>query len=110
MNCLSCDNKSLDQYSEDSYMKLPVYFCNICGMYSTGKTEEEIKNRSVEIYKKEYWNERGAEESIKANYFDINSRGKIAIFLGLEGGYTLNQNIDNLYYFHDKGVCYITLA
>jgi len=76
MQCISCDNKSLIEYSKDSYMKLPIYFCSICGMYITGRNEEEIKNRSIEIYKKEYWDKREAEEAIRTNYSDINSQGK----------------------------------
>lgn len=76
MQCISCNNESLTEYSSDSYMKLPIYFCKKCDMYITGKNEEEVKNRSTEIYKKEYWDERGAEESIRTNYSDINSQGK----------------------------------
>jgi 2-polyprenyl-3-methyl-5-hydroxy-6-metoxy-1,4-benzoquinol methylase len=73
---MSCDNKSLSEYSKNSYMRLPVYLCNVCGMYITGKNEDEIKKRCSEIYKKEYWDGRGAEEAIKTNYSDINSQGK----------------------------------
>lgn len=76
MPCIFCNNESLIEYSKDSYMGLPVYFCNICGMYITGRNEEEVKNRSVEIYKKEYWDGRGAEEAIRTNYSDTNSQGK----------------------------------
>lgn len=76
MYCISCGNESLIEYSKDSYMKLPVYFCSKCGIYVTGRNEAEIKNRSIEIYKKEYWNEREAEKAIKTNYSDVNSQGK----------------------------------
>ena len=76
MNCISCNTKLVTEYSKDSYMKLPIYFCNKCDLYVTGENEKEVKNLSMKLYKKEYWDKRGTEESIITNYSDIDSQGK----------------------------------
>jgi membrane dipeptidase len=36
--------------------------------------------------------------------------GKISLPMGMENGAPLEGNIQNLKYFHDRGICYITLA
>lgn len=41
---------------------------------------------------------------------DIISGGKIAAFLGIENGVALNNNLDNLRHFYDRGVRYLTLT
>lgn len=76
MKCISCDSPSLDAYSESSYMNLPVYHCKICGLYVSGDSEEKMKEKSEEIYKKEYWEKRGAETSLKSDFTDVDSQGK----------------------------------
>lgn len=39
-------------YQNDSYLKLPVYFCKNCKLYVTGKMEDEIKNKTEQLYEK----------------------------------------------------------
>ena len=63
---------------KDSYLHVPVFFCNNCNLYISGNSEEEILGRINEFYKSSYWNKKdiSTEEAIKSNYSDINSMGK----------------------------------
>lgn len=75
MKCIIC-LAELKEYSHNSYLKMPVFFCRICDMYVTGKSEEETKEQLRGLYSGEYWEERNAEKSILSNYTDIDSQGK----------------------------------
>jgi hypothetical protein len=67
---------SMEIYQNDSYLKLPIYFCKNCKLHVTGKTEAEIKSKTDQLYKKSYWDERLSEKSINSDYRDIDSQGK----------------------------------
>ena len=75
MECISCNNNKLEVFNRDSYFNLPVYFCRNCDLYMTGDpmiTKKKIAN----LYSKEYWVDRKAENSIKSNYNDVDSLSK----------------------------------
>jgi len=76
MNCISCSNSSLLQYTKDSYMNLAVYYCNNCNLYITGNSEVQVRERSQEVYRKSYWDERGSANALQSNYTDMDSKGK----------------------------------
>ena len=76
MNCICCDKNSMEIYQNDSYLKLPVYLCKNCKLYVTGKIEAEVKNKTEQLYKKPYWDERASENSINSDYTDIDSQDK----------------------------------
>ncbi len=76
MNCICCEKNSMEIYQNDSYLKLPIYFCKNCKLYVTGETETEIKSKTDQLYKKSYWDERLSEKSINSDYTDIDSQGK----------------------------------
>jgi len=65
----------LNIFKNDSYFHLPVYFCKKCNFYITGESEK-IKQQLNELYSKEYWIDRKAENSIKSNYEDTDSLSK----------------------------------
>jgi hypothetical protein len=74
MECVCCEKNSMEIYQNDSYLKLPIYFCKNCKLYVTGETE--IKSKTDQLYKKSYWDERLSEKSINSDYMDIDSQGK----------------------------------
>jgi 2-polyprenyl-3-methyl-5-hydroxy-6-metoxy-1,4-benzoquinol methylase len=76
MKCIACGNSKLSKYSDNSYMNLPIYHCTNCGLYITGNSENKVKEKSYEIYKKEYWDKRGSEKSLESDFTDIDSQGK----------------------------------
>lgn len=76
MKCIICDNDNLENYADTSYMRLAIKYCKQCNTYITGSSEDEVRERSKEIYKKEYWDGRFSELAIKSNYTDIHSQGK----------------------------------
>ena len=79
MKCISCDNASMDKYTDNSYLELPVFQCKKCNLYVTGKSEKEVIEKTKLIYNKKHWGENNlwdAKTAIKSNYTDIDSQGK----------------------------------
>ena len=76
MNCICCERNSMKIYQNNSYLKLPIYFCKNCKLYVTGETEIEIKEKTDQLYKKSYWDERLLEKIINSDYTDNDSQGK----------------------------------
>lgn len=70
MICISCESNSFSLYSEKSNMNLQVYRCSECGLFVTGKTENEMRERSNQIYASEYWEDRKALQSLESNFTD----------------------------------------
>ena len=76
MECILCSNNKLEIFNNNSYFKLPVYFCPNCILHITGDSitsKEKVGN----LYSKKYWDNRKAEDSIKSNYTDNDSLSKI---------------------------------
>ena len=76
MDCISCGNKSLKLYSDDSYFSLPVFLCESCGLYVTGNSEIDIKNKIESLYKGEYWKEEEVKSYLDTNFTDPDSFAK----------------------------------
>lgn len=74
--CISCDKSVFVKYTDTSYLNLPVYRCENCGLGITGNSEYETRKVISQIYSGEYWNERNSETSIISDYSDIDSEGK----------------------------------
>lgn len=70
MNCISCGSSSFTLYSENSKMGLPVYSCAKCGLFVTGSSEDQVREKSKTIYEQEYWEERQALQSLESDYKD----------------------------------------
>lgn len=75
MNCVCCDTE-LSLYSKRSHLGLPVYVCNSCKTYQTGESQTITKEKTEELYKKAYWDERTSENSLNSDYTDTDSQGK----------------------------------
>ena len=54
-------------------MHLPVYQCQKCKSLISGNDENEMKEKTKQIYEKEYWDTRESEKTIKSNYKDSDS-------------------------------------
>lgn len=76
MECICCEEKIMEIYQKDSYLKLLIYFCKNWKLYVTGKTDNERKNQTNSLYKKPYWDKRSSENSINSSYTDMDSQGK----------------------------------
>ena len=70
MNCISCGESSFTLYSESSNMELPVFICSKCGLFVTGSSEVEVREKSEIIYTGTYWEERQAIQSIESDFKD----------------------------------------
>ncbi len=66
----------MNLYSKHSYLELPVYVCSKCKTYQTGDSNTITKEKTEELYKKAYWDERESENSLNSDYIDIDSQGK----------------------------------
>ena len=77
MNCILCSKSTLLEYSQDSYLNLPVYHCSNCDLYITGNSETELKAKLKENYEESQWVGRDHYEiMLQSNYTDIESLGK----------------------------------
>ena len=76
MDCIICEN-SLEKFSENSNLEMPSFFCNNCNYHVTGESENDVKEKLNKLYSGSYWDERDAEISIKSNYTDNDSLGKL---------------------------------
>ena len=79
MKCISCGNTSMNKYTDNSFLELPVFQCKKCNLYVTGKSEKEVIEKTKLIYNKKHWGENNlwdAKTAIKSNYTDIDSQGK----------------------------------
>ncbi len=79
MKCISCGNTSMNKYTDNSFLELPVFQCKKCNLYVTGEVESEVIKKTKSIYNKEFWGENNlwdAKTLIENNYADIDSQGK----------------------------------
>jgi 2-polyprenyl-3-methyl-5-hydroxy-6-metoxy-1,4-benzoquinol methylase len=76
LNCISCGKDSFSEYCKNSYLGLPINQCQNCGLYITGNSEIDAKEKISKIYEKTYWDIRSSEVSIRSDYTDEDSRGK----------------------------------
>jgi 2-polyprenyl-3-methyl-5-hydroxy-6-metoxy-1,4-benzoquinol methylase len=77
MDCILCTNLMV-KFTDDSYLDLPVFQCKKCDFLVTGESLDEIKEKTISIYKKDFWVKEGDSKTIiKNNYTDIDSQGKI---------------------------------
>lgn len=78
MNCISCDDK-VEKFTDNSYLNLPTFRCNTCGLFVTGDLEQKIIENTIKIYNEKHWGKENlwdAETAIKSDYIDIDSQGK----------------------------------
>ncbi len=76
MKCISCGNTSINKYTNNSFLELPVFHCKKCNLYVTGESINEIEEKTKLIYKKEFWGEWNTETLMKNNYTDVDSQGR----------------------------------
>ena len=79
MDCISCGNKPMKKFRNESYLELPVFNCVKCGLYVTGESEIEVSEKTRKIYGEKYWGENNlwdAKEIIEDDYTDLDSQGK----------------------------------
>lgn len=76
MNCISCKNSFFTKYSDESYLHLPVFCCNSCGLLITGNSEEDVKKVLINFYKGKYWKKGEIETYINSDYTDPDSFSK----------------------------------
>ena len=72
MKCIICYNEQLDNFANTSYMELPIKYCKKCNTYITGSSEEEVRKKSKEVFKKGYW-----------EGYSLNSNKKLIEMIGL---------------------------
>jgi len=66
--CICCDEKKLDVYKSNSNLGFPIHLCKNCSLYIAGRFENEMKQKTQEIYNSTYWEERKAKEAMESNY------------------------------------------
>ena len=51
MSCIGCNEQLVSVYSNESYLKLPIYHCKKCDLYTTGQTQKQLEDGLKNHYK-----------------------------------------------------------
>jgi 2-polyprenyl-3-methyl-5-hydroxy-6-metoxy-1,4-benzoquinol methylase len=79
LKCISCDFSNFNYYADNFTLKLPMYICQNCKLYVTGKSQKEIDKILQHYYDKDFWNE-DLENLLESNFTDSYSIGRIKIW------------------------------
>ena len=77
--CISCDSSDFNYYGENSTLNLPIYICQNCKLYVTGKSQKEIDQIIEHYYDKDFW-KTDLEQSLKQDFTDSYSIGRIRLW------------------------------
>lgn len=79
MKCLICLKDTVESFCDNSFLRLPVFFCDNCNVYFSGESEILMKEKCNDIYSNEFWGNENiwdAKKIIENNYHDDDSIGK----------------------------------
>lgn len=78
LKCLIC-HKDLVQFRKNSYLNIPVNYCNNCNLYMAEGSKEELISKVNSIYSEKHWGAENiwdAKIPVDSNYTDDESLGK----------------------------------
>ena len=79
MKCLICLKEDLENYCDNSFLNLPVFYCKSCFVHVSGNSEDMMRNNCKEIYQKKFWGNNNlwdAKKIIENDYQDNDSKSK----------------------------------
>jgi 2-polyprenyl-3-methyl-5-hydroxy-6-metoxy-1,4-benzoquinol methylase len=79
IKCISCDFSNFNYYADNFTLKLPMYICQNCKLYVTGKSQKEIDKVIQHYYDKDFWND-DLKNLLESNFTDSYSIGRIRIW------------------------------
>ena len=79
IKCISCDSSNFNYYADNFTLKLPMYICQNCKLYVTGKSQKEIDKVIQHYYDKNFWDD-DLENLLESNFTDSYSIGRIKIW------------------------------
>ena len=79
IKCISCDSSNFNYYADNFTLKLPMYICQNCKLYVTGKSQKEIDKLIQNYYDKDFWDDH-LENLLKSDFTDSYSIGRIRIW------------------------------
>jgi len=50
MECIACSNKSLETYSKDSFLKIPILECKDCKIFISGESLQQLETSLKKFY------------------------------------------------------------
>lgn len=77
--CISCGNKDFIFYANNTTLNLPMYICKKCRLYVTGISKLEIQKKVLDLYKKDFWDER-RKKYLSYSFEDNYSRGRMRLW------------------------------
>ena len=86
MECIACSNKSLEMYSKNSFLKIPILQCKNCKIFISGESLQQLKTSLKEFYDLERE--------------DLNKENKEKIDHDFKG--SIGRYAKNLWYSHFK--------
>ena len=79
IKCISCDSSNFNYYAHNFTLKLPMYICQNCKLYVTGKSQKEIDKVIQHYYDKNFWKD-DLENLLESNFTDSYSIGRIRLW------------------------------
>jgi SAM-dependent methyltransferase len=79
IKCISCDSSKFNYYADNFTLKLPMYICQNCKLYVTGKSQKEIDKVIQHYYDKIFWDD-DLENLLESDFTDSYSIGRIKIW------------------------------
>jgi len=79
IKCISCDSSNFNYYADHLTLKLPIYICQNCKLYITGKSQKEIDTIIQHYYDKDFWAD-DLENLLESNFTDSYSIGRIRLW------------------------------
>jgi len=79
IKCISCDSSNFNYYADHLTLKLPIYICQNCKLYITGKSQKEIDTVIQHYYDKDFWAD-DLENLLESNFTDSYSIGRIRLW------------------------------
>jgi 2-polyprenyl-3-methyl-5-hydroxy-6-metoxy-1,4-benzoquinol methylase len=78
--CISCESTDIQYYADHIILKIPIYICQNCKLYITGKSQKELNEILENFYKNEYW-DKNRDSGLTDLHDDPYSIGRKKLFL-----------------------------
>lgn len=78
--CISCSNSHFKYYTENVSLNLPMYICQNCNLYITGKSQKELDTILLNYYKEDFYNKKRELGLFNDEHNDRYSRGRIRVW------------------------------
>jgi len=77
--CISCNNSNFKYYADNEVLKLPIYICQNCKLYITGKSQNELDAILSTYYESDFW-DINRKNGMNDEHTDNYSQGRVRLW------------------------------